>query len=793
VHRYSQFLVDDTLAKYPEIEVVALHARTPETGGDYLIVASNIGRIGKPADENDLEVIRTGKPHSAVDRPGRRLESKVLLQDASGATLGVVAVIFPMRAFSDPVALESQAVKIAAELRPRIASAAALDDPYPAVPPAELAQSAIQQYNRQELGNKQDLPMTKEVVSGQQLAQTAQDGYSEAIKTQAGVTPTNSSGSTNDTFSIRGIKLNNFSNYRIDGGVPIAGVITNPTEDKARLETLKGANALMFGVASPAGIINLVTKRAGPRDVTSFAVAGNSFGQYGGLIDVGRRFGSEQEFGVRINGSMTHLENGVHGTGGTGNFGSVGLDYRVTPDLTLQGDVEYYSRHVPEQAGVSLLAPVNGVIPITGVPDPRNNLVDGWSLFSAQTTNYQARADYSIAEDWKLLVQGGQSVSHRNRYTVRIGGYDFYTGANGSVTVQPLTNDFRNTFGRVELLGHFNTWVLTHDLTLGLSYTSRYSVSFDQNNVTLPQKQNIYDPIELAPPVFTKPFTSNPPQNSKDSDAYFYDAITVLPALKVLAGVRWVKDNEIVGPTSSISYVASPGYGILYDIRATTTLFASYLQGLEAGGTAPANAANANIILAPAISTQKEIGIRDSYFKGFSLSASYFDITRANAVTDPVTNIFGYNGDVDYKGVEATMSYTFLRDWTLNGALLWLDAVQNSPKQPLINGKVPENTPDWNGNVSLTYRAPWLPGLQLKGGIRAIAQRPVNAQDQGYIPGYTLYDAGVSYATLIGGRRVFLQVTVDNLANKRYWNSVTTGTYGIGMDRSFRFSAKLDF
>ena len=68
VHSYSQFLVDDTLAKHLEIEVIALHARTPQTGGDYLIIASNIGRIGKPADETDLEVIRTGRPHSAADR-----------------------------------------------------------------------------------------------------------------------------------------------------------------------------------------------------------------------------------------------------------------------------------------------------------------------------------------------------------------------------------------------------------------------------------------------------------------------------------------------------------------------------------------------------------------------------------------------------------------------------------------------------------------------------------------------------------------------------------------------------
>src|SRR5439155_21782479 len=96
------------------------------------------------------------------------------------------------------------------------------------------------------------------------LAQS-QEGYSEAIKNQAGVQATNSSGSSNDSFSIRCIKLNLFSNYRLDGGLPVTGVITNPTENKERVETLKGANALMFGVASPAGIINFVTRRGGER------------------------------------------------------------------------------------------------------------------------------------------------------------------------------------------------------------------------------------------------------------------------------------------------------------------------------------------------------------------------------------------------------------------------------------------------------------------------------------------------------------------------------------------------
>jgi iron complex outermembrane receptor protein len=791
-HGYAQFLVDDTLAKYPEIEVMTLHARTPSILSDYPIIASNIGRLGLPADAGDLAVVQTGQPHNAVDAKGSRFESKWPLLEAGGNTLGVVVVVFPYRQLSNAEALQRRGEGIRDELRTRIANAAVLDQPYPAVSAAVEAQP-IQEYNKQELGNKQELPMTKEVVSGAALAQSSQDGYSEAVKNQAGLAPTNSSGSTNDTFSIRGIKLNNFSNYRLDGGVPIAGVITLPTEDKERLETLKGANALMFGVASPAGIINLVTKRAGPRDYTSVGVAGNSFGQYGGNADVGRRFGPSEQFGVRLNASAAHLENGVHDLGGRADFMSAGFDWRITPAFSAQADVEYYERYVPEQAGVSLLAPVNGLVPITPVPNPRNNLIGDWSHFTAHTTNYQARADYAITDDWKVLAQVGQSVSHRDRFTVRIGNYDVHTGANGTVTVQPLTNDFQNTFYRTELLGHFNTWFLTHDLTVGYSHTERKSSSYNQQNITLPQKQNIFDPVELPPPVFTKPGNANPPQNSKDSDVYFYDTVAVTRQLKVLAGLRYVDDEEVVGGKVSKSHVQSPGYGVLYDILPTTTLFASYLEGLEAGGTSPASAANPNVILSPAISRQKELGIRDSYFKGLSVSGSYFDITRANAVTDPITNIFGYNGSLSYKGVEMTTNYTFLRDWTLNVAALWLNAVQNSPLQPLINGKVPESTAKWNGNVGVSYRVPWVPGLSLKAGAKVTSDRPVNPANQGFIPGYTLYDAGVGYATRIGGRRVSLQMNVDNLGDKRYWNSVATGTYGIGMVRSYKFSAKVDF
>ncbi|CAN7753214.1 TonB-dependent receptor [Variovorax sp. LjRoot290] len=787
---YAQFLVDDLLRRHPGIEVIALHARTPRTGSDYPIVASNIGRIGRPADEGDLAVVRSGQPYGKADARGARFEVKVPVKDASGAIVGALGVVFPLGAAANPEALQRRAEAIAAEMGQRIASAALLEGPYPATALAKEP-DAIEEYNKQELGNKQNLPMTKEVASGQAIGQT-QEGYSEAIKNQAGVQATNSAGSANDAFAIRGIKLNLFSNYRLDGGLPVAGVITNPTENKERVETLKGANALMFGVASPAGIINFVTKRAGPRDITTVGAAGNSFGQYGLALDLGRRFGTDEQVGVRLNASATHLENGVRDMGGDGSFASLGVDVRVTPRLTLQGDFEHYRRDVPEQAGIALLSPVNGVIPLTPVPSPRNLLSGTWNLYTPRTTNIQGRADYVLNDDWKVLLQGGQSQSERHRNTVRIRNYNILTGAGGIVTVQPIDNDYTNTFWRTEVLGKFRTWGLTHDLTIGLSSSERESNTSQSATITLPQRQNIYNPIRLNPPLIG-PSVPRPMQSSTDTGLYGYDTIGITDKLKMLLGVRRVQDKEVFGSTETKTYHTSPAYGVLYDIRPTTTLFASYMEGLEAGATAPANAANANEILPPAISKQKEIGIRDSYFKGLQLSVSYFDIMRANAVTDPATGIFGYNGNLSYKGIEATASYEINRDWKVNAAVLRLNAKQDAPGQPLIDGKAPENTPKWNANFGVSYRVAAVPGLTVRAGMKIITKRPLNAQNQGYLPGTTLYDAGLSYATRIEGRPTSFSLSIDNLTNKRYWNSVADGTYGIGMDRSIRFNAKVNF
>ena len=290
---------------------------------------------------------------------------------------------------------------------------------------------------------------------------------------------------------------------------------------------------------------------------------------------------------------------------------------------------------------------------------------------------------------------------------------------------------------------------------------------FRQHVATI--QANGYDPIPLPAPVPTKPPTSLPLQTSSDSGLYAYDTIGIGRKWKVLAGFRETRSVSRDGSVSQGTYLPLPAAGILYDLLPTTTLFASYMKGLEDGGVAPVNAVNAYQILAPGVSTQKEIGIRDSYFEGLSISASYFDIDRVNAVTDAVTKVFSNDGTIKYRGAEAVVTKQFGRQWSVTAAVQWLSAVQNPVSDMSIKGLTPENTPKWIGNVSVTHRPLYVPGLALTLGASFVSQRPVNPQDQGYISGYVVYTAGAAYATVIGGHRTSFVVSVDNLTNRRYY------------------------
>lgn len=122
---YAQTLVDQAMARHPEVIILAIHA-TPPGSKTNVILGSNIGRIGKAADEDDLRVIEKGSINREVNDTGRRFEAEIPLNDAKGKRIGALGVVFAYHPGDDKEALVHRAERIRDEIGAKIAAPATL-------------------------------------------------------------------------------------------------------------------------------------------------------------------------------------------------------------------------------------------------------------------------------------------------------------------------------------------------------------------------------------------------------------------------------------------------------------------------------------------------------------------------------------------------------------------------------------------------------------------------------------------------------------------------------------------
>ena len=160
-----------------------------------------------------------------------------------------------------------------------------------------------------------DVPSTVNVITRDVLELQAAGGLYDAVRNTAGVTRQQNGGDTWDQLVIRGIAVENRTNYRLNGSLPIMNFAQVAMENKERVEVLKGATALYYGFTSPAGVVNFVTRRAGATPVTTLGLAFDANGGAVASADVARRFGQRREFGVRVNAAGGTLGSHLDGVG----------------------------------------------------------------------------------------------------------------------------------------------------------------------------------------------------------------------------------------------------------------------------------------------------------------------------------------------------------------------------------------------------------------------------------------------------------------------------------------------
>lgn len=646
-----------------------------------------------------------------------------------------------------------------------------------------------------------DVPVTIDVITRKLLDAQDARGLYDALRNTAGVSRWQTNGTVSDTLAIRGVQVENRSNYRLNGALPVNNLIDMPLENKERVEVLKGASSLYYGFTTPVGVVNLVTKRARSEPNASIAFTGNEYGQLIAHADVGRQFGEDRQFGVRANLVGGRLRSPIDGVEGDRDLGSVAFDWRATDRLSFKFDLEQFHKTVTEQATILAPAAVGGVITLPRLPDQSKLLSGGtWTKQKAEAQDLLLRADYALTERWSVLAEAGRARTVRNaRNYSELRNVNAVTGEGTLVYYLYRDPEFINKNARVELSGRFLSWGLDHELSLGVMRNERYASTPTTQQVST--TQNLYAPRDIAPIAYTAVTKINPIEIT-DQGVYAFDRLRLGADWQVVLGARRESYESRKTNSGVVSvYEASPdtySASVLYRLRADTSLYASYIEGLEETGIVSAGLQNAGAILPPAISKQKEIGVRTEAWTGSLASVAYFELERATvydkklAVTDTLlTRVV--DGLTQLRGVEFSLASDLGHTVSVHASALWMNAELKRATDPNVIGKTPDATPERTLSLFAEYRPDWAPGFSVNGGAYFTGKRPVNNLNQAWLPGYTLFSLGARYATKLAGHPTSFQLNVENAGDKAYWSAAGSNYLSVGVPRTLSFMTRMEF
>ena len=368
---------------------------------------------------------------------------------------------------------------------------------------------------------------------------------------------------------------------------------------------------------------------------------------------------------------------------------------------------------------------------------------------------------------------------------------------NGNGTEYRFDNARRNIIhtGEVGVKGSFATGAVDHEVVLA---TNRYqekrknAYAFDYISYSAKVRKG----NDLASPALTDRVVLN--------SVALADTLSFLDkTLQVTLGARWQQlytqnfayDSGALNQRYKEAHV-SPSLGVVYRFTPEISAYANYIESLAQGETAPSNARNKGDMLSPYVSKQKEIGVKYESQSGFGASLALFSTEKPRGYVDE-NLIFSEKGKDRHNGAEINVYGQVTDNVRLLGGATFLHAKQRNTGSADTDGKYTIGVPKFQANLGAEWDVPALQGLTLESRLTYTGSSYANAQNTLKVGDWTRVDVGARYIVMLGNTPVTLRARIDNLANKKYWESVGgypgRGYLVSGAPRTFSFNASFDF
>ncbi|PFG72540.1 iron complex outermembrane receptor protein [Pseudomonas poae] len=648
------------------------------------------------------------------------------------------------------------------------------------------------------MGNKDvmDTPFSVTSYTAKTLADLQTVTVADALERDPSVRSTGQTGGIVDSFFIRGFAIGegNLGELAYDGVYGVAPNYRVFTEYAERVEVLKGPGALMYGISPNSGVggvINIVPKRPLEEDLTRFTGSYASDSQAGGHLDISRRFGEENQFGVRFNGSLQGGDTAVNDQHRDVGIGAIALDYRGE---RLRLNLDYISQKESFD-GASRPFTIAPGVDVPSAPNGRTSLPQKWGWSDTKEQSALLGGEYDLSDNLTVFAHAGGGRSDVKRMSDQVPRILNDAGDTSNVPGYYKFNVDRST-ADVGMRGLFATGPVTHTTTLmATRYQDELSRGINNGTTIL---SNIYHPVDTPKQYINTPKVLRISE-SELSGVALTDTLGMLDdRLQLSLGVRrqFIESrNYNAAGTVSSRYSANattPLLGVVVKPWEDVSLYYNYVEGLSKGDAAPGTASNAGETFAPYESKQHELGVK--YEHGtFMTTLALFQIEKPAGELG-ANGVYSVQAEQRNRGLELSVFGEVATGTRLMGGVTFLDGELTQSATAANQGNKPVGVPDIQANLWAEYDTPWLEGFTLTGGAIYTDSQYVNQANTQELDAWTRIDAGARYATKIEGRPTTFRATVQNVFDREYWSGVASyGAFSPGYPRTLQLSATVDF
>jgi catecholate siderophore receptor len=699
-----------------------------------------------------------------------------------------------------------------------------------------------------------DTPKSVTVVNADVISQTGAVSLTDALRTVPGITIGAGEGGNpvGDNLFIRG--YNAQTDTYIDG-IRDAGSQSREVFNIEQVEVVKGPNSAYGGRSSAGGGVNLISKSAQAYDFNnaSVGIGSDKYRRITGDVNrlIGNGSGSNSAFRLNV---MAH-ENDVPGRAVVGG-NRWGVAPTVTfglsgPDRAIVSVFHLTTHEIPD-TGIPFNNPIT-----TGADIAKNGngtpfAVDRSTFYGLANRDFRdTRSDVGTI-DLRHEFRPGLALRNVTRYGRSQNDYVWTqpddskgnTVRYGTVWRRANTRaaETRTVANVTSLTGELTTAGLKHSFNAGIEFdretTDRSSYVFTPgtNNpltgtftcptagaATLFNCTTLVNPNPYDPWAYSRSLSGALTHvSTKTKAAYAFDTIEINPQWLLNLGLRWDDFQSTLHTAAGIvNGAAAPAAhavvdtsftstqaGIVYKPAKNGSIYLSFASSATPPGNDGGDGQDALTAvvqnLQPQRSRNLELGTKWDLLPGgrLSLTGALFKSTMSNARVTAPDGTSQNIGRKEIRGVELGFSGKITSSWTVFGGYTWLDAEiadngylnTGTTAAPIwsvspYNGNRFPTTPKHSASLWTTYAfsKDFTAGL----GVNAMSKVYANVNNNKYAPGYARFDAMASYAL---NKDVSLQLNVQNLANKLYFDRVSSPHYaGVAPGRSASLTANFKF